>query len=103
MLILDEPTNHLDIDACDALVRALSDFAGAVLLITHDPHLVELVADRLWLVDEGTVRPYEGDMDDYRALLAKKGRVQKPASAGLSRKDERRARADARAAKVAAQ
>jgi ATP-binding cassette subfamily F protein 3 len=70
MLILDEPTNHLDIDARDALVRALADYEGAVLLITHDPHLVELVADRLWLVGDGTVRPYEGDMDDYRALLA---------------------------------
>jgi ATP-binding cassette subfamily F protein 3 len=96
LLILDEPTNHLDIDACDALVRALSDFSGAVLLITHDPHLVELVADRLWLVDAGTVRPYEGDMDDYRVLLSKKGRPAKSETPGLSRKDERRARAEAR-------
>ncbi len=99
LLILDEPTNHLDIDACDALVRALGEFTGAVLLITHDPHLVELVADRLWLVDDGTVRAYEGDMEDYRVLLGKKS---KPAKAGNgagkreSKKDERRARADAR-------
>ncbi len=96
MLILDEPTNHLDIDACDALVRALGAYSGAVILITHDPHLVELVADTLWLVDEGTVRPYEGDMDDYRLLLGKKGKPAR-AESGPSRKDERRARAEARA------
>ncbi len=95
LLILDEPTNHLDIDACDALVRALNEFAGAVLLITHDPHLVELVADTLWIVDGGTVSPYEGDMEDYRALLLKRGKPAKAAS-GTSRKDERRARALAR-------
>ncbi len=100
LLILDEPTNHLDIDACDALVRALSEFSGAVLLISHDPHLVELVADRLWLVDGGTVAPFDGDMDDYRALLAKKGKPVK-AESGLSRKDERRLRAEARAKKAA--
>ena len=101
LLILDEPTNHLDIDACDAMVRALGAFTGAVLLITHDPHLVELVADKLWLVDEGTVRPYEGDMDDYRLLLSKKGKPPK-AEGGISRKDERRARAEARARAKAA-
>ncbi len=101
LLILDEPTNHLDIDACDALVRALSEFSGAVLLITHDPHLVELVADRLWLVDGGTVAPFEGDMDDYRLLLAKKNKPVKAESSGLSRKDERRMRAEERARKVA--
>ncbi len=99
LLILDEPTNHLDIDACDALVRALGEFPGAVLLITHDPHLVELVADQLWLVDGGTVRPYEGDMDEYRVLLAKKGKAPKLAGAakGGSKKEERKARAEARA------
>ncbi len=74
LLILDEPTNHLDIDAREALVRALADFTGAVLLITHDPHLVELVADRLWLVADGTVRAFDGDLDDYRALLTERAR-----------------------------
>jgi len=96
LLILDEPTNHLDIDACDALVRALSDFPGAVLLITHDPQLVERVADRLWLVDAGTVAPYDGDMDDYRTLLLKRAKPPR-AESGLSRKEERRLRAEARA------
>jgi ATP-binding cassette subfamily F protein 3 len=97
LLILDEPTNHLDIDARDALVKALSDFQGAVLLITHDPHLVELVADRLWLVGEGTVKPFDGDLDDYRALLAERARP--AAKAGtVTRKEDRRERAEARAA-----
>ena len=63
LLILDEPTNHLDIDAREALVRALAEWSGAVLLITHDAHLVELVADRLWLVADGTVRPFDGETD----------------------------------------
>ncbi|MGI3776193.1 MAG: ABC-F family ATP-binding cassette domain-containing protein [Janthinobacterium lividum] len=97
LLILDEPTNHLDIDACDALVRALGTFEGAVILITHDPHLVELIADRLWLVNDGTVRPYDGDMDEYRVLLAKKDKPAKK-EAGPNKKDERKARAAARLA-----
>jgi ATP-binding cassette subfamily F protein 3 len=97
LLILDEPTNHLDIDAREALVKALADFQGAVLLITHDPHLVELVADRLWLVADGTVRPFDGDLDDYRTLLADRARPAPKPDAG-SRRDERRERADARAA-----
>ncbi len=97
LLILDEPTNHLDIDAREALVKALADFEGAVLLITHDPHLVELVAERLWLVADGTVRPFDGDLDDYRALLAERARPAPKQDAG-TRKDERRERAEARAA-----
>ncbi len=96
LLILDEPTNHLDIDARDALVRALADFQGAVLLITHDPHLVELVADRLWLVADGTVRPFDGDLDDYRALLVERSRPAGKADA-VTRKDDRRERAEVRA------
>ena len=97
LLILDEPTNHLDIDAREALVKALADFQGAVLLITHDPHLVELVADRLWLVADGTVRPFEGDLDDYRALLSERARPASRNDTG-TRRDERRERAEARAA-----
>jgi len=97
LLILDEPTNHLDIDARDALVKALSDFQGAVLLITHDPHLVELVADRLWLVGDGSVQPFDGDLDDYRALLVERARPAARANT-VTRKDDRRERAEARAA-----
>ena len=69
LLILDEPTNHLDIDSREALVEAVNEFPGAVIVISHDRHLVELVADSLWLVADGKVRPYDGDMDDYRQLL----------------------------------
>jgi ATP-binding cassette subfamily F protein 3 len=95
LLILDEPTNHLDIDARDALVRALGDFQGAVLLITHDPDLVELVSDRLWLVGDGTVKNYDGDMDDYRALLVERARPARTEATGKKR-DDRRDRAEAR-------
>jgi len=97
LLILDEPTNHLDIDAREALVRALAEFEGAVLLITHDPHLVELVADRLWLVADGTVKPFDGDLDDYRALLTERARPPEK-KAAPARREDRRERAEARAA-----
>lgn len=69
LLILDEPTNHLDIDSREALVEAINDFPGAVVVISHDRNLVELVADSLWLVADGRVRPYDGDLEDYRRLL----------------------------------
>ena len=69
MLILDEPTNHLDIESREALVEALSAYSGAVILVSHDMHLLGLVADRLWLVANGRVAPYEGDLDSYRATL----------------------------------
>ncbi|WDI31660.1 ABC-F family ATP-binding cassette domain-containing protein [Hyphococcus flavus] len=69
LLILDEPTNHLDIGAREALVEALNDFQGAVLLITHDAHLASSVADRLWLVNKGAASPYDGDLSDYRELI----------------------------------
>lgn len=69
LLILDEPTNHLDIDSREALILALNDFQGAVVLISHDRHLVEACADRLWLVADGGVGPYDGDMEDYRRLI----------------------------------
>jgi ATP-binding cassette, subfamily F, member 3 len=69
MLILDEPTNHLDIDSREALAEAINEFPGAVILISHDWHLLELTADRLWLVGEGKVRPFDGDLEDYRKLM----------------------------------
>ena len=69
MLILDEPTNHLDIESREALVEALTAYSGAVILVSHDMHLLELVADRLWLVADGTVSPYDSDLEAYRAQL----------------------------------
>ena len=69
LLILDEPTNHLDIESREALVEALTAYTGAVILVSHDMHLLSLVADRLWLVKDGAVKPYEGDLESYRALL----------------------------------
>jgi ATP-binding cassette subfamily F protein 3 len=103
ILVLDEPTNHLDIDAREALVRALADFPGAVVLISHDPHLVELVADRLFLVAGGAVAAYDGDIESYRALLADearsaRGAKQAAARDPVTREEQRRGRAEARAA-----
>jgi ATP-binding cassette subfamily F protein 3 len=66
LFILDEPTNHLDIDSRESLIHALNDFPGAVILISHDRHLIEATADRLWLVRDGSVRSYDGDVSDYR-------------------------------------
>ncbi len=84
LLILDEPTNHLDIESREALVVALNDYRGAVILITHDAHLIELVADRLWLVHGGRVTPYDDDLAAYRrTLLARPVNV--PGSAQSSR------------------
>ncbi|MFU8897951.1 MAG: ABC-F family ATP-binding cassette domain-containing protein [Roseinatronobacter sp.] len=69
MLILDEPTNHLDIESREALVDALTAYTGAVVLVSHDMHLLSLVADRLWLVSDGKVMPYDGDLESYRNFL----------------------------------
>ena len=74
ILILDEPTSHLDIDSREALIYALNDFKGAVLLITHDVFLAEATADQLWLVKNGEAKPYQGDLKDYRALVAQADR-----------------------------
>ncbi len=69
MLILDEPTNHLDIESREALVEALTAYTGAVILVSHDMHLLSLVADRLWLVKGGRVKPFDGDLEAYRQML----------------------------------
>jgi ATP-binding cassette subfamily F protein 3 len=69
IMLLDEPTNHLDIDAREALMQALNNYTGAVILVSHDPHLVECVADRLWIVADGTCKPYDDDLDAYRKLV----------------------------------
>ncbi|RAK51990.1 ABC-F family ATP-binding cassette domain-containing protein [Phenylobacterium deserti] len=75
LLILDEPTNHLDIDSRRALLDALNDYQGAVILITHDRSLMELVADRLWLAADGTIEPFDGDMEDYAKFVLDRARV----------------------------
>ena len=99
-LVLDEPTNHLDIDSREALIQAINDFPGAVLLISHDPHLIDLTADRLWLVAGGRVRPFEGDLDDYRRTLLNRGADASGADAangGDARRAARQRQAEARA------
>ena len=90
MLILDEPTNHLDIESREALVEALTEYSGAVILVTHDMHLLELVADRLWLVNDGTVVPYDADLESYRAhLLSQPAKPEKPKEVAKSRRPSR--------------
>ncbi len=84
ILLLDEPTNHLDIDGRQALVQALNAYDGAVVLVSHDPHLIEATADRLWLVHGGRAQPFDGDMEDYRKFLT------------TQRRDEQRAKSAAR-------
>ncbi|WP_119269157.1 ABC-F family ATP-binding cassette domain-containing protein [Taklimakanibacter deserti] len=69
ILVLDEPTNHLDVDSREALIHAINDYEGAVILISHDRHIIETSADRLWLVANGTVKPFDGDMDDYTDFI----------------------------------
>jgi len=104
ILILDEPTNHLDVDSRQALVQALNTYEGAVILVSHDQHLVELVADRLWLVADGTVKPFEGDLEDYRQHLMDQRREERRRSRPeakadrVNKKDKRRQAAEARAA-----
>ena len=97
LVILDEPTNHLDIDSRAALVEAINDYPGAAILVSHDRHLIEACADRLWLVGEGTVVPYDGDLDDYRRLvLGREARKETAREERVSRTDQRRAAAERR-------
>ncbi len=111
MLILDEPTNHLDVDAREALIQALNDYSGAVVMVSHDRHMLEMTADRLVLVDKGTAKDFDGSIEDYIAfVLAKdpntatsgagngagKGGEKAPGSVGINKKDQRRANAEAR-------
>lgn len=102
MLILDEPTNHLDVDAREALIQALNQYSGAVVIVSHDRHMLEMTADRLVLVDSGTATEFDGSIDDYIAFVLTKD----PASArkgegstqpkGVNKKDQRKAAAQAR-------
>ncbi|WP_343562762.1 ABC-F family ATP-binding cassette domain-containing protein [Kiloniella sp. b19] len=112
ILLMDEPTNHLDVDSRQALIQAMNAFEGAIVLVSHDPHLIELSADRLLLVADGDVKPFDGDLEDYRKLLLEQRRkerqAQKAGETGqdsnnadtdsLSKKDKRKAAAELRAA-----
>lgn len=94
LLILDEPTNHLDIDARNELMTALNDFEGAVILVSHDRRLIESTADTLLLVADGTVRPFDGDLDDYKTFLLS-GDGRRPGSTKEDKPSKAARRADA--------
>lgn len=95
MLILDEPTNHLDVDAREALIQALNQYTGTVVVVSHDRHMLEMTADRLVLVDQGTAKEFDGSLDDYIAfVLSKDGAAAKTAK--VDKKEARRAAAEAR-------
>ncbi|SMC51044.1 ATP-binding cassette, subfamily F, member 3 [Fulvimarina manganoxydans] len=108
LLILDEPTNHLDIEARDSLIHALNDYPGAVILISHDRHIVEATVDRLWLVEQGTVKRFDGDLTDYKRLVLAKARssstgeadtdepAQAPVVAGPTKAEQRKLAAERR-------
>jgi len=109
ILLLDEPTNHLDVLSRQALIQAINAFEGAVVIVSHDPHILELTADRFWMVDGGRVESYEGDLEDYRALLLSRRKMgngatnARDASAvkagnGPNKRELRRAAADKRSA-----
>ncbi len=102
ILLLDEPTNHLDMDSRDALIRAINAFAGAVIIVSHESHVIELTADRLWLVAEGTVSAFDGDLADYRNLLLS-GREREQHDGGSSARAEKegKSRRDQRKRKAA--
>ena len=80
LLLLDEPTNHLDLDMREALADALADFDGALVLVSHDRHLLGLVCDSFWRVADGSVEPFDGDLDDYARWLRSRGSAVKKAS-----------------------
>ncbi len=100
MLILDEPTNHLDIESREALVEALTNYTGAVILVSHDMHLLSLVADRLWLVSDGTVKLFDGDLEAYRDFLLSRDKpapkVEKPKAKRPSKDEMTALRSDLR-------
>jgi ATP-binding cassette subfamily F protein 3 len=104
LLLLDEPTNHLDVDAREELLTALNDYEGAVILISHDRRLIEATMDRLFLVADGGVHPFDGDLDDYRRFLltgdnvprAHEEKTEAPAAPKISKEDARREAAERR-------
>jgi ATP-binding cassette, subfamily F, member 3 len=99
LLLLDEPTNHLDIDMRHALTVALQSFEGGMVIVSHDRHLIKTVADSLWLVADGKLEAFEGDLDDYQQWLRSRGKTASAAAATAAGEDvpKRTARAAARA------
>ena len=89
IMLLDEPTNHLDMDAREALMQALNNYTGAVILVSHDPHLVENVADRLWLVAGGTCVPYEDDLEAYKKLVVQQRKREREGSREEARRQKK--------------
>lgn len=98
LLILDEPTNHLDLDARDALIHALADFNGTIILISHDPHLISATANSLWLVHKRRIETFDGDMDDYRKWILEQNRPATSSSSQMvhKKKEERKERSEQR-------
>jgi len=108
LLLLDEPTNHLDLDTREALTMALAQFEGTLILVSHDRHLLRATADQFMLVADGTIKPFDGDLDDYRDWLLQQAAAKRNAAtaahlaensgdaATVNRKDQRRAEADER-------
>ena len=100
LLLLDEPTNHLDIEMREALAEALQDYGGALVVVAHDRHLLRATADELWLVADGRIAPFDGDLDDYRDWVLSRGRGNaEPVTESaptLDRKAQKRAEAQAR-------
>ena len=106
LLLLDEPTNHLDIEMREALTEALQDYDGALVVVAHDRHLLRATADELWIVAEGRIAPFDGDLDDYADWVLERQRAQRDTPETLRPSAERRARkraeADARARRSSA-
>jgi len=96
MLILDEPTNHLDVDAREALIQALNEYEGAVVIVSHDRHMLEMTADRLVLVDSGTAKEFDGSIEDYIGFVLSKGPAAAKGGGGGNKKEQRKAAAEAR-------
>jgi len=101
--MLDEPTNHLDIPARRSLIDALNNYSGAVILISHDTHLIEATMERLWLVENHTITPFDGDMGEYRShilSLSRGGKAKKESAPKVNKAEQRKQAAAARAAQA---
>ena len=100
LLLLDEPTNHLDIEMREALAEALQDYDGALVVVAHDRHLLRATTDALWLVADGRVAPFDGDLDDYRDWVLERSRraadARRRGAPPSNRKAQKRAEAEAR-------